>query len=115
MATNRNCPNCGAPYEVHLSKCPYCGTSYFDMSALDFNNQEPFYLKFRAGDMVVTQLVRPCLNDVSMDISRDEVDVTGFGNKRICSFIRNYSVKTNISFEAVKDPHGHMFEIYKEV
>ena len=22
---NKNCPNCGAPYDIGLNKCPYCG------------------------------------------------------------------------------------------
>lgn len=39
---NKNCPNCGAPYDIQLNKCPYCGTSYFDLSALDLTNREPF-------------------------------------------------------------------------
>ena len=32
---SRNCPNCGAPNDPHLNKCPYCGTSYFDLTAID--------------------------------------------------------------------------------
>ena len=24
----RNCPNCGAPYDAVSSTCPYCGTAY---------------------------------------------------------------------------------------
>ncbi len=31
MSENRNCPNCGAPYDLNLNKCAYCGTSYFDL------------------------------------------------------------------------------------
>ena len=34
----RNCPNCGAVYEIDKNKCPYCSTSYYDMSAIDFTN-----------------------------------------------------------------------------
>ena len=45
--TQRNCPNCGAPEDVELNKCPYCGTSYFDMSAIDMEMHEPFFLKIR--------------------------------------------------------------------
>lgn len=114
MTKSRNCPNCGAPYDIHLNKCPYCSTSYFDMSALDFNSGEPFYLKFRAGDIIVTQLVKPCVNDVSMEITSEHAYVEDYG-KTIASFCNSYNVKTNISFEAVADPEGHMFEIYKEV
>lgn len=40
-----NCPNCGAPYEADLNKCPYCGTNYFDLSFIDFDAKEPFILR----------------------------------------------------------------------
>ena len=45
VLSKRNCPNCSAPYDINFNKCPYCGTSYYDLSALDFTTQEPFYLK----------------------------------------------------------------------
>lgn len=54
---DRNCPNCGAPYDADLSKCPYCGTSYFDMSCIDIGEQRPFYLKLRYGDYILTAKV----------------------------------------------------------
>ena len=53
----RNCPNCAAPYDVALNKCPYCGTSYFDMSCIDINNEEPFYLKLRTGNFTFVSKV----------------------------------------------------------
>ena len=43
----RNCPNCGAPLKADICKCPYCGTSYFDISAINISEREPFYLKLR--------------------------------------------------------------------
>ncbi len=43
MPKGKNCPNCGAVYETDKNKCPYCGTSYFDMSFVDFTNGIPFY------------------------------------------------------------------------
>lgn len=113
--STKNCPNCGAPYDVTLNKCPYCGTSYFDMSALDFNDREPFYLKIRYGDMTITQLVRPCFNDITLDYSSDTVDVVGRWGKSICRYTTNYNLKTNISFEAVLDNEGHLCTLVKEV
>lgn len=47
MPKGKNCPNCGAVYEIDKNKCPYCGTSYYDMSAIDFEDGEPFYLKIK--------------------------------------------------------------------
>ena len=46
---DRNCPNCAAPYDVNLNKCPYCGTNYFDISCIDIDSFEPFYLKLKKG------------------------------------------------------------------
>ena len=45
--TQKNCLNCGAPYDINENKCPYCGTSYYDLSALDLSNNEPCYLKIK--------------------------------------------------------------------
>ena len=42
-----NCPNCGAVINPEQHKCSYCGTPYFDMSAIDFENGKPFYLKIK--------------------------------------------------------------------
>jgi uncharacterized Zn finger protein (UPF0148 family) len=39
-----NCPNCGAPLEIGKVKCPYCGTTYVDLSAIDFDTEEPIFL-----------------------------------------------------------------------
>lgn len=74
----RNCPNCGAPLDSAVCKCSYCGTSYFDISAIDVDSGTPFYLKMRttiAGKpAIVSTLVRtsPCM---SMTLSQDG-DVT---------------------------------------
>lgn len=48
----KNCPNCGAPLEADICKCPYCGTSYFDISALSIGDREPFYLKLKLADPI---------------------------------------------------------------
>lgn len=70
----RNCPNCGAPYDIDKNKCPYCGTSYYDMSAIDFESGEPFYLKIRTNmngqQVYITQLVKPILNTIEMSTDR---------------------------------------------
>ena len=34
---NKNCPNCGAPIDIHRRSCEYCGTPY------DLEDQEVFY------------------------------------------------------------------------
>lgn len=99
MINQRNCPNCGAPYDTNLNKCPYCNTSYYDMSALDLLNCEPFYLKIRTEingmPCYITQLVRPT-NELSMEISSDTVSCVGYG-----SIISSRNLTTTLTFQAV--------------
>ena len=88
--SNRNCVNCGAPFNIELNKCPYCGTSYFDMSCLDLDSGKPFALKIKTKingkNCFITQMVRPLIN-LSIEFSQD------------------YSVKTNLSLEAIMLPN----------
>ena len=98
---NKTCPNCGAPYDIGLNKCPYCGTSYFDMSAIDFENREPFYLKIKINDMIVTQLVKPMLNDIVVEY--ENTYITGHSGTTIAAYNTGSRVTTNINFEAIPD------------
>ena len=113
--TQRNCPNCAAPYDVELNKCPYCGTSYYDLSALDLTAQEPFYLKIKVdmngSPCYITQLVQPRM-DMSIEFISDTVDYyDGLGNK-VYEFTRNNRLTTNLSFEAVvTDTHKNLCTI----
>ena len=112
----RNCPNCAAPYDVEFNKCPYCGTSYYDLSALDLSAREPFYLKIKV-DMngqpcYITQLVRPRIDNISMEFNSDTVEYrSGIGNM-VTKVTRNNSLVTNLSFEAVvSDTHKNLCTI----
>lgn len=117
---NRNCPNCGAPYDVGLNKCPYCGTSYYDLSALDLTAREPFYLKIKTemngAPCYITQLVRPRAEMV-VELNCETVEAqNGFGNGNgVCSFVQGHTLTTNISFEAVTSPtHENLITIEME-
>lgn len=100
----RNCPNCAAPYDIALNKCPYCGTSYYDLSALDLTGHEPFYLKIKTEmngvPCYITQLVKPSV-DMSIEFSSNTVAAYGELGNRLCSFTRSNTITTDISFEAV--------------
>lgn len=89
----RNCINCGAPIDIDTDRCPYCKTSYFDMTAIDFNSREPVALKIRNGNMIITQLVRPVCGNV--ECGCDTVDA-----------------EINIQFEALRHPsRGSLMEV----
>lgn len=105
--SNRNCINCGAPFNIELNKCPYCGTSYFDMFCLDLDSGKPFALKIKTKingkNCFITQMVRP-LNNLSIEVSQDYNEIFG-GTKRYYEYICGQSVKTNLSLEAIKLPN----------
>lgn len=100
----RNYPNCGAPYDIELNKCPYCGTSYYDLSALDIDAREPFYLKIKSdlnGKLCyITQLVKP-MRDMSMEISFDSTEAIGYDGHSLYSFVNSQSLITNLRFQAM--------------
>lgn len=47
MTEKTNCPNCGAP--IAESKCPYCGTVFYDMTVLDMENPGILRIKTPMG------------------------------------------------------------------
>lgn len=111
----RNCPNCGAPYDIDKNTCPYCSTSYYDMSAVDFESGEPFYLKIRTNmngqQVYITQLVKPILNTI--EILTDTVDCYSH-NGKVASYISNKSLTTNISFIGISDQNGNLMTMTVE-
>lgn len=102
MEKSRNCPNCGAPYDVTLNKCPYCGTSYFDLSAIDIYDTEPFYLKLKSGNMIFTSKV-VVKSDVLIKISNDVTDITDGHGNIIKTIVSGKSVDIDIGFKSVVD------------
>lgn len=103
----RNCINCGAPIDIDVDRCPYCKTSYFDMTAIDFNSREPVALKIRNGNMIITQLVRPVCGNVEYGC-----DMIGPYGTTCYSATLNRYAETNIQFEALRRPgKGSLMEV----
>jgi hypothetical protein len=103
-----NCPNCAAPIEPELNKCPYCGTTYFDMSCIDFENEKPFYLKiktkYKGFNCYITQFVKPKLTTIEQSYSTNDI-TGGRGNLTILRETFEEGLTTNISFSGI--PFGN--------
>lgn len=99
-----NCPNCGAPIDKETNKCPYCNTSYFDLSCIDINGQEPFYLKIKDGNMVFTSLVK--FNNCEITFNVDEANIYGGLGEKLYQMKRSYSINTNLKLESVFSLNG---------
>lgn len=103
-----NCPNCAATIDPELNKCPYCGTTYFDMSCIDFENEKPFYLKIKTKwngiDCYITQFVKPKLTMIEQPCSIKEF-CSEKGEPLIMSSVVEKGLTTNVSFSGI--PFGN--------
>lgn len=110
---NKNCPNCGAPYDVNLNNCPYCGTCYFDMSCIDFEECKSLYLKLKINmngkPMYITQKVIPRMGDITMNT--ETTDICGRYGEIIKRVVSSKTMTTNISFDAICDNNGSLYII----
>jgi len=98
MMKHRNCPNCAAPYDIELSRCPYCGTAYFDLSVIDIDAHEPFFLKMKANGLLITQLVVPMA--ASIENRMDQCYVEDSIGNRLAVFTRSVDMTTNLELQA---------------
>ena len=116
MAKGKNCPNCGAVYEPEKNKCPYCGTSYFDMTAINIPAREPFYLKVKAEmggtPIYITQKVIADINHGASNIifTQEETHAQRAGSTEYISSA-SCQCTTNLSFIAIPDEKGNLLTI----
>lgn len=114
MSENRNCPNCGAPYDVGLSKCPYCGTSYFDLSCLQIGD-EPFYLKIKdpARGIVFTQKCYLKNVNVSSEFHNTYADnPLGYRQFAVCT---SRDLTIDLSLEAIAESNTLMTVVKEDI
>ena len=105
-----NCINCGAAKDTSEIKCPFCGTTYLDMTAIDFSSGDPVVCQFvlpnniRLGDsdgrVIMSMLAVPKLEDISM--TANTVDVYG-GNSPypLTRFTQSWDMNVGVSFMPV--------------
>lgn len=115
MSKTKNCLNCGAPFDPDKEKCAYCGTSYYDMSALTIDGRSPFMLKIKVpmGDKYcyITQLVTANIGEISQ--SFDTIDYMA-GGRKVGQFSYTPTINTSISFTTVERKNGTLLEVSME-
>lgn len=120
-----NCINCGAAKDTDEIKCPFCGTTYLDLTAIDFSTGDPvvcqFVLpkQFRYGRpegkdrVIMSMLALPRLDEISMT-NDSYLEVTSLHDS-----FRRYvptapNINVGISFHPVMRKDGTMFDIRQE-
>ena len=107
---NTNCVNCGAPIDSDAEKYPYCGTSYFDLTAIDFTRHEPIALRLRLpnGRHGFTQIAMLAMPE--MDTITYEPQYLYADGLRYCT---GYDANMAINFRAVVGKSGDLFHVWE--
>lgn len=104
----RNCPNCGAPYDISSDTCPYCKTSYFDMTAIDITSHEPFYLKLKVGSMIFTSKVY-ANPEMSIEVVQDDCQCVNSMGNIVQTTIVDRHCDITMTLRSVPDDRGNLF------
>lgn len=100
MKRKTNCPNCAAALEIGEVKCPYCGTAYYDLSAIDFDSYEPIFLTIKKNGYLITQKVVPKCGSMTMETDSVCAHSRCFDNK-LMQFRMGQTVMTGIEFDVI--------------
>ena len=81
-----NCVNCGAAKDVKARTCPFCGTSYFDMTDIDLDGRHMVVLRVKmpGGKQVIQMKAFPRFGSIDFGPSYD-IEVTS-----LCDSGRRY-------------------------
>lgn len=112
-----NCINCGAAKDTSEIKCPFCGTTYLDFTAIDFTSHEPvvceFVMPWSKERTIMSMLALPILDEFSVTTSPLDIDITSLGD-----YFKSYvsappEVNVCVSFRPLVR-NGNVFSIRKE-
>ena len=107
----RNCINCGAPIELKVDKCPYCGTSYFNICNLVLDGHTPIALRFKTNvqgkEGIFTALVVGTEN-VSLNSSCDHTKAY-YGGACVGSYIAGPQADINLEFRVIPNSKKELF------
>ena len=100
-----NCVNCGAAKDTSEIKCPFCGTTYLDMTNIDFASGEPVVCQFvlpgsSKGKLIMSMLAVPQLHEISVNHDYTYV-YGGFGTRPLSAFQTGVDMRFDVEFKPV--------------
>ena len=114
MELRTNCVNCGAAIDIDSDKCPFCGTSYFDLTAIDFASKNPVALRLRLplgkDKIVFSMLAIPELGSINQ--TANTVDIYS-GRAKLATMVSSYDTNVDLSFHAI-NRNDTQFTVKKE-
>lgn len=93
-----NCPNCGAP--ITETKCPYCGTVFYDFTAID--NERPTYIMMNWNGTQVA--FRALLT--SAEIHMETVDCSLYADGAMINTAFTDDIEATLEFRILPDDKG---------
>ena len=96
-----NCVNCGSAKETTASVCPFCGTSYFDLTDIDLSeDRKPCVVRFKFGGNIFQMKSYLTLAEFTMQPSY--MDVTSLNDRTHRYITQHQDVRANIEFVCVE-------------
>lgn len=108
-----NCVNCGSAKDTSEIKCPFCGTTYLDFTAIDFSSGDPVVCQFilpYSDNVRLSMLAIPRLKRINIDYSDC---TTLYADGMAVSHVYNSSPipEFDISFIPIADKNDHLFSL----
>lgn len=114
-----NCINCGAAKDTSEIKCPFCGTTYLDLTAIDFSSGEPVVCEFVLPEnirlnnsnkkVIMSMIARPCLEEVTVETNT--TDVYGGWSIQPVSFVQSLDINVGVSFKPIPQKDKSCFTL----
>ena len=118
-----NCINCGAAKDTAEIRCPFCGTTYLDLTAIDFSSDAPVVCQFVLpetyqiqgieGKLVMSMMAIPKLEEMREETEDIVCHGPGPGSRRF-RFTASRSMELGISFTPVANKDDVLFTLRPE-
>lgn len=102
-----NCINCGAAKDTSEIKRPFCGTTYLDLTAIDFTSRDPvvcqFVMPHSKGKVIMSMLARPEMRKIETEVESTTM-YDGLGYKPLAYAVNQVNTNIDIAFHVIAHP-----------